>query len=236
MDYTKLKTRLKDKLTKEYKKTKHTDPYLEVEKTYKRTRDSVRMMEVELQALSHAFSSSSIYENITSSLASGFEIVKDSIKRQNRVKTEISKEEPDVFGIFAGSAVSVANSTKGDISRQFEGLSYSLKKVSAARVQLKEGISRVLDLIEDLKETAGQIDDSRLKVLDIRQNVESSKTPAEEERLKQDFTDATGRLYDEMKNYADSQELSEITVGITSALRGFFGDAYDGMAENTTDK
>ncbi|KAI5192039.1 hypothetical protein NEMIN01_1787 [Nematocida minor] len=236
MDYAKLKTRLKDKFTKEYKKTKHTEEYTEAEKTYKRTRDSIKMMEIELQALIQAFSASTLYENLTNTFSSGLEIVKDTIKRQNKTKTEVSKEEPDVFGVFSGSALAIANSTTGEAARQFEGLSYSLKKVSASRVQFKEGMLRVIDLIKETKEASMDIDDNRLKILDIRQIIESSKTLEEEEKYKNEFTEATSRTYDEMKRYITSSELSEIALGITGSLRGFFGDAYDAMAENITDK
>ncbi|KAH9386086.1 uncharacterized protein NEMAJ01_0982 [Nematocida major] len=236
MDYAKLKTRIKDKLTKEYKKTTHTETYIETEKEYKRTRESIKAMEIEMQALVQAFSSSTLYDNIASSLASGFELVKDSIKRQGRTRNEVSKEDSDVFGIFAGSALSLASNTTGEASRQFEGLSYALKKVSAARVQFKEGIARVLELIKEQKDVAVEIDDSRLKILDIRQIVESARSKEEEQKFTKDFADATAKVYDEMKNYISAPELSEISLGIAGALRGFFGDSYDAMAENITDK
>ncbi|EIJ88247.1 hypothetical protein NEPAR06_0346 [Nematocida parisii] len=236
MDYTKLKTRLKDKFTKEYKKTKHTDAYLEAEVEYKKARESVKMMEMELQALLQAFTASSIYENITSSLASGFEMVKETLKKQNRQRTEVSKEEADVFGLFAGSSQALASNTKGDVSRQFEALSYSLKKVSASRVQLKDGLTRVMDTIKELKDTSLEIDDNRLRILDIRQCIESSKSAEEEEKYKQDYTESISKVYEDMKGYTQSHELSEIALGLVGALRSFFGDAYDAMAENINEK
>ncbi|KAI5161632.1 hypothetical protein NEAUS03_1692 [Nematocida ausubeli] len=236
MDYAKLKTRLKDKFTKEYKKTQHTGAYLDAEKEYKKTRESIKIMEIELQALQQAFTTSSIYDNITSSLASGLELVKESIKKQGRARTEVSKEEVDVFGLFAGSSLVLANNTAGEASRQFEGLSYSLKKVSASRVQLKEGINRVMDLLKELKDMSLEIDDGRLKILDLRQCIEAARSAEEEEKYKQEYTEQTSKVYEEMKRFTESPELSEIALGLAGALRGFFGDAYDAMAESINDK
>lgn len=232
MDYAKLRTRIKDKFTREYRKTKHTEEYTQTEKDYKKTREEIRNLELETQGLIQAFSSASLYDNLTSTLASGFEMVKESIKKQGRGRTEVTREEPDVFGLFAGTAQAIAHNTGGEASRQFEGLSYSLKKVSASRVQFKEGMARVVELIREMKNVSTEIDDSRLKILDIRQMVEAARTQEEEQRLMNSFNEETARVYDEMKKYSASPELSEIALGVTGSLRGFFGDAYDAMAEN----
>lgn len=234
MDYARIKTRIKDKLTREYKKTKHTEEYIQAEKEYRRTREGIKLLEVEVMSLVQAFSSTTLYSNLTNTLATGLERVRETIKKNSR-KPDVLKEEPDVFGIFAGSAQNLANSTTGEVSRQFEGLSYSLKKVSASRVQFKEGMSRVVDLIKELKDTSEEIDNERVRLLDIRQMIEAARVE-DEERLRSQFTEATSSIYEDMKKFSSSPELSEISLGVTASLRGFFGDSYDAMAENIGEK
>lgn len=231
MDYNRLKTRLKDKLTKEYRRTKHTEEYQAIEGRYKKTRECVRMMEVEIQVLLDIYSQTTFYENITNGLYSKLEIVKDTLKRGNRPKSDASKEETDVFGMFSATVQEMSLSTGKNVSEKYKKLAYGLKKVSAARVQMKEGLTNVLYVLRELKEQSKELDNKRLKILEIRQNIETEKNTSEQEHLKGVFQESCMQLQNEMTNYFSSVDLCEIAASITASLKNFFGDSFDAMVE-----
>ncbi|KAI5171976.1 hypothetical protein NEFER03_1241 [Nematocida sp. LUAm3] len=231
MDYQKIKTRLKDKLTKEYKKTKYSDEFLQTEKNYKKVREGVKLLEVELGTILEAFSTATLYENITNGFYSGLEMVKGSIKKDNKQKPVANKEEADLFGVFAMSLGNLAECTSEDVSKKFSILSLALKKTSAARFQMKDGLKNVIHVITEIKEQSKAIDETRLKLLEARQTAEAAKDEAEEERLRRSFEENCSKVLEEMNSFVSSHELSEICNGISMSLKTFFADAYDVLAE-----
>ncbi|KAI5185738.1 hypothetical protein NEHOM01_1030 [Nematocida homosporus] len=233
--YSKIKTRLRDKLTREYKKTAHTEEYLKTEEEYRKTRAGIRLIEIELQSLADSFSAVSLYENITSGLYSGLEIVKDSIKRQPKEKSEAAKEDPDVFGALSVAASEVASSIRGDSADRFSDLSGALKRVSAARVQMKETLSGAVHSLRELKLEIGKIDGLRLKVLEARQVVEAAR-PNESEKAQAEFVETTKEAHQAMNDLISSDELYAIANTVSGALKTFFGDAFDAMAGDSLPK
>lgn len=231
MEYNRIKTRIKNKLTKEYKKTQHTEEYLGAESAYKKTRESIKLFEVEIQNLMDAFSNSTLYENIASGLYSGFEKMRETLKGAAKSPRDSTKELPDAFSTCAGCASTIAQSTLPNLAEKYNGLSHSLKKISATRLQFKDDLAQNLNIIREIKEKAKQIDDDRVDILNLRQLIESAKNSVEEERLKDQFADECKRIYDEMREFGSSKELSEIADGLARALRSFFGDAFDAISD-----
>ncbi|OAG29938.1 hypothetical protein NEDG_01485 [Nematocida displodere] len=231
MEYNTIKTRLKDRLTKEYKKTKHTEEYLKTEAGYKKTRESIKQIEAEITTMLSSFTATTFYANITSGLYSGFEILKDKIKSQKQPKTA-AKEEQDFFGIFALSLGELASNTSGQVSKKFEDLSGSLKKISAGRVQFKESMSHNLMVIEEMKEKYKNIDGTRLRILDLRQRIESTSVDVDEEKLRREFTEECDQLYSSMRGFSSSEELIDLAFGIGNSMKNFFGDAFDALADS----
>ncbi|KAI5179571.1 hypothetical protein NEOKW01_0034 [Nematocida sp. AWRm80] len=231
MEYTELKTRVMNKIIRGYKKTEHTQEYLSTEESYKKVREGVKLLEVEIQTMIDAFSASTIYENITSGIFSRLEMVKGTFKKNAPPKPDLSKEKFDIFGSFSATSAAMSECTSGTAAKKFDTLSNSLKKVSASRVQLKESLIQNMHVIKELKEHAKTIDKNRVKILDIRQTIESAKTPQEVESGKKEFDSECTKAYEEMQQFIASPELSEIAMGIAISLKNFFGDAFDSMAE-----
>jgi len=230
MEYNKIKTRLKDKLTKEYKKTQHTEEYLSIEKTYKKTREDSKALEQEMCNLADVFSSGTVYGHLTSGLITGFEKMKETLKRGQKTKNEPGRDEPDVFGVFSGCAMNMSENTRGKVSEEYRSLSHALRRVTSARIQFKTSIQHCLEMLKDLKEKSKAIDNERVKLLDLRQMIESSKNQQEEDQLKTEFKDKSSEIYDEMLKFCESSELLEIAEGITVGLKNFFGDSFDAMS------
>ncbi|KAI5188460.1 hypothetical protein NECID01_0091 [Nematocida sp. AWRm77] len=232
MEYNKLKTRLKNKLIKEYRKTQHTEEYITAENTYKKTRESIKLIEVEMQSLMDAFSNNNIYENITTGLFSGFEKMRNTIKGTARQSKEATKELPDAFSTFAEGASAIAQSAHPSIAEKYRDLARALKVVSSARLQFRDDIAQNLNIIKEMKEKSRVIDDVRVEILDTRQLVETAKSSVEEDRLKERFAEECGRVYEQMQAFCSSKELEDIADGVSRTLRVFFGDAFDAISEN----
>lgn len=233
MDYSKIKTRIKNKLTRTYKKTSYNEDYLKTETQYKRTRDSVKTIEAEIKTLLHAFSAPSLYDNIASGLYGGLELVKGTLAggTDQGSPKPAKKETEDIFGVFAISAYNMSQSVSGEASRRFSDLSSALKKVSAARLHLKDSITQNLNIISELKEKAKVIDERRIELLRQRQEIEGTKEVAEEERKKRKFVEMLDSVYSDMHEYSSSPGILEISTGVGASLKNFFGDSFDALAE-----
>lgn len=232
MDYGRIKTRLKDRLTKEYTKTSHTQEYKDAEALYKSLRDKLKDVETEMAYMSKAYEPSNLYANITSGIYTGIGMVKDKIKKQDAARPEPEgKEEADLFVSMSQTVEAVAASCDEETRGEFMSLSRAMKEVSKAKNKMKRELAEKAQLLKEMKAESKRIDSERCDVLDLQQRVEAERDPPAVERMRREFENESERLLERMQNYTRAKQLKELTAGIAKAMQDFFGASFDAFTE-----